>query len=128
MKKILIIEDDQIIANVYQNKLAVEGYQVEAAADGETGVQLIHSFHPDAVLLDLMLPQMSGVEVIKTIRAEAEFAKLPIIVFSNTYLTNLVQEAWKAGATKCLSKASCSPKEVLDLVRHTIGESGAMPQ
>ena len=75
-----------------------------------------------------MLPKMSGVDVIKEIRSEADFAKLPIIVFSNTYLTNLIQEAWKAGATKCLSKANCSPKEVLDMVRHTVGDSGAMPQ
>ena len=125
MKKILIIEDDQIVANVYRNKLAVEGYQTEAAPDGESGLKLMRSFQPDAIVLDLMLPKMSGVEVIKEIRSEAEFSKLPIIVFSNTYLTNLVQEAWKAGATKCVSKINCSPKDFLDLVRHTVGVSGA---
>jgi CheY-like chemotaxis protein len=127
MKKILIIEDNQIVANVYRNKLAVEGYQVEIALDGETGLKVMRTFQPDMIVLDLMLPKMTGVEVIKQIRSEDDFARLPVIVFSNTYLTNLIQEAWKAGATKCLSKASCSPKEVLDLVRHTIGESGAMP-
>jgi DNA-binding response OmpR family regulator len=126
MKKILIIEDDQIVGNVYRNKLAVDGYQVEVATDGETGLKTMRTFQPGVVVLDLMLPKMTGVEVIKQIRSEAEFTKLPIIVFSNTYLTNMIQEAWKAGATKCLSKASCSPKEVLDVVRQTIGESGAM--
>ena len=128
MKKILLIEDDQIVANVYRNKLSVEGYQTEAALDGESGLELMHSFQPDAIVLDLMLPKMSGVEVIREIRREAEFSKLPIIVFSNTYLTNLVQEAWKAGATKCISKINCSPKEFLELVRHTVGGSGAFPQ
>jgi DNA-binding response OmpR family regulator len=128
MKKILIIEDDQIIANVYHNKLTLEGYQAEVALDGENGLKLMRSFQPDAIVLDLMLPKMSGVEVIKEIRSEAEFSKLPIIVFSNTYLTNLVQEAWKAGATKCISKINCSPKEFLDLVRRTVGDSGAFPQ
>ena len=128
MKKILIIEDDQIIANVYRNKLAVEGYQTEAALDGESGLKLMRTFRPDAIVLDLMLPKMSGAEVIKEIRGEAEFSKLPIIVFSNTYLTNLVQEAWKAGATKCISKINCSPKDFLDVVRHTVGDSGAFPQ
>ncbi|MGA2029518.1 MAG: response regulator [Verrucomicrobiota bacterium] len=127
MKKVLIIEDDQIIANIYRNKLTVEGYQVETASDGEAGLALIASFQPGLVLLDLMLPKMSGVEVIKQIRAGSESAKLPVIVFSNIYMTNMIQEAWKAGATKCLSKASCSPQEVLDLVRATIGESGAIP-
>ncbi|HEX7619242.1 MAG TPA: response regulator, partial [Verrucomicrobiae bacterium] len=128
MKKILIIEDNQIVANVYRNKFGVDDFQTEVALDGETGLKIMRTFQPDIMLLDLMLPKMSGVEVIKQVRGEADFAKLPIIVFSNTYLTNLIQEAWKAGANKCLSKASCSPQEVLDLVRVTIGDSGTMPQ
>jgi len=110
MKKILIIEDDQIVGNVYRNKLTVEGYQVEVAIDGETGLKVMRTFKPDGIVLDLMLPKMSGVEVIKEIRGEADFSKLPIIVFSNTYLTNLIQDAWKAGATKCVSKINCPPR------------------
>ena len=86
----------------------------------------MRTFQPDIMILDLMLPKMSGVDVIKEVRGEADFAKLPIIVFSNTYLTNLIQEAWKAGANKCHSKASCSPKEVLDIVRNTVGDSDPM--
>jgi DNA-binding response OmpR family regulator len=128
MKKILIIEDDPIITNVYRNKLTVEGYQVETAADGETGLKLMHTFQPDAMVLDLMLPKMSGVEVIKQIRSEPEFSKLPVVVFSNIYLNNMIQEAWKAGATKCLSKTSCTPKEFLDMIRQTVGDSGAVPR
>jgi len=126
MKKILIIEDDQIVANVYRNKLAVEGYQAEAASDGESGLKLMRTFQPDAIVLDLMLPKMSGVEVIKEIRGEAEFSKVPIIVLSNTYSTNLIQDAWKAGATKCVSKINCSPKVLLELMRRTIGAGEAV--
>ncbi len=128
MKKILIIEDDQIVANVYRNKLAVEGYQTEIAADGETGLKTMRTLKPDLIVLDLMLPKMSGVDVIREIRSEPDFSSLPIVVFSNTYLTNMIQQAWKAGANKCLSKASCSPREVVDVVRNTIGPSGAMSQ
>ena len=128
MKKILIIEDDQIVANVYRNKLAVEGYKAEVAFDGESGLKVMRVFQPDLIILDLMLPTISGVEVIKEIRKETDFVKTPIIVFSNTYLTNLIQDAWRAGANKCLSKSSCSPKDFIDVVRHTIGDSGAIPQ
>jgi DNA-binding response OmpR family regulator len=128
MKKILLIEDDQIVANIYQNKLAVENYQTEAASDGESGLKLMRKFQPDAIVLDLMLPKMSGVEVIKQIRGEAEFSKVPIIVFSNMYLTSMVQDAWKAGATKCISKNSCSPKEFLEAVHHTVGNNSAFSQ
>ena len=81
MKKILIIEDDQIVANVYRNKLAVEGYQAEVAPDGETGLKVMRSFKPDLIVLDLMLPGISGVDVIKEIRSEPEFLKVPVIVF-----------------------------------------------
>jgi len=126
MKKILIIEDDQIVANVYRNKLAVEGYTVEVASDGETGLKVMRTFKPQLILLDLMLPGMSGVEVIKEIRSEEEFAKVPVIIFSNTYLTNLIQEAWRAGANKCISKSNCTPKDVIEIVRNAIGDSGAM--
>jgi DNA-binding response OmpR family regulator len=127
MKKILIIEDDQMVANVYRNKLAIEGYDAEVALSGETGMKAMHDFKPQLILLDLMLPGISGVEVIKQIRNDQEFSKIPIVVFSNTYLTNLIQEAWRAGANKCLSKSNCRPKDVIDIVRNVIGDSGAMP-
>src|SRR5580700_9387851 len=108
MKKILIIEDDPIVANVYRNKLAVEGYSTEVAPDGESGLKMMRTYQPNLIFIDLMLPGISGVDVIREVRSEEEFAKVPIIVFSNTYLTNLIQEAWRAGANKCLSKSSCT--------------------
>lgn len=117
MNKILIIEDDQLVANIYRNKFSVDGFQVEVAPDGLVGFELINSFRPDAVILDLMLPKVTGVDLLKKIRAQAYLQQLPVIVFSNTYLSNMVQEAWKAGATKCLSKANCTPKQVIEVVR-----------
>jgi CheY-like chemotaxis protein/HPt (histidine-containing phosphotransfer) domain-containing protein len=117
MKKIAIIEDDLIVANIYRNKLTVDGFQVEVAHDGPAGLELVKRLSPDIVLLDLMLPKMPGLEVLKLIRAEPDFQAIPVIVFSSTYLTNVVQDAWKAGATKCLSKASCTPKQIIEVVR-----------
>src|SRR6267143_5503606 len=124
MNKILIVEDDQIVANIYRNKFSLEGFQVEVALDGDVGLELMRSFRPDAVILDLMLPKITGVEVMKQIRAEPAFEKLPVIVLSNTYLTGMLQEAWKAGATKCLSKANCTPKQVIEIVRNELSGNG----
>src|SRR3989442_7851889 len=124
MKKILIVEDDQIVANIYRNKFSLEGFEVEVANNGLTGLDLAQTFQPDAVILDLMLPKMTGVDFMKKIRAQEGFQKLPVIVFSNTYLTNMVQEAWKAGATKCLSKANCTPKQVIEVVRGQLSNNG----
>ncbi|HWC61176.1 MAG TPA: response regulator, partial [Verrucomicrobiae bacterium] len=78
--KILIIEDDQLVANIYRNKFALEGFQAETAPDGEVGLELVRSFRPDAVLLDLVLPRMTGLDVMRTIRADKDFEKVPIIV------------------------------------------------
>jgi CheY-like chemotaxis protein len=125
MKRILIIEDDLTVANIYRNKFSHEGYQVEVASDGDSGLELVHSFKPDAVLLELMVPKLPGVELVKKIRSQPALAKLPVIVFSNTYLTNLVQDAWKAGATKCLSKSNCTPKQVIDVLRSILPANGA---
>ena len=124
MKKILIIEDDAIVANIYRNKLSVEGFKVEVALDGESGLASARQFRPDALLLDLMIPKVTGLEVMKRLRADKDFAQTPIIIFSNTYLTNMVQEAWKAGANKCLSKASCTPKHVIEAIRNVLEPSG----
>lgn len=120
MKKLLIIEDDQVVANIYTNKFALEGYEVQAAADGESGLRMARSFKPHAVLLDLIMPGMNGITVMKELRADPEFAKTPIVVFSNTYLSNMVQQAWKAGATKCLSKASTNPRQVLESIQNLV--------
>lgn len=123
--KILIIEDDQLVANIYRNKFALEGFEAETASDGDVGLELLRSFRPDVVLLDLVLPRVTGLEVLRQVRAQSEFANLPIVVFSNTYLSVMVQEAWKAGASKCLSKANCTPKQVIETVRGVLKENGA---
>ena len=125
MKKILIVEDDQLVANIYGNRLSREGFQVKIAPDGQAGLDLVHSFQPDAVILDLMLPKMTGVELVKRMRSEPDSQQLPVIVLSNAYLTSMMQQAWKAGATKCLSKADCTSKQLIEVVRSALSQNGA---
>ena len=128
-KRILIVDDDQVIANIYQNKFQIEGYQVELAGDGDSALEMLRKGPVDLVLLDLSLPGMDGVELLKRIRSRPETQALPVIVFSNAYLASLMQAALKAGATKCLAKAGCTPRDVLEVVRKvlTAGEAGKTP-
>lgn len=126
MKKVLIVEDDAIIANIYQRKLQMDGFQVQHAADGELAMEMIKSNLPTIVLLDLQLPKANGIEVLKFIRGREESKTLPVVVFTNSYLGTLVQSAWKAGANKCLTKAICTPKQVSDVLKATLaGEDSA---
>jgi len=98
MRKLLIIEDDRIIGSIYSKKFSAEGFDVEVAEDGQTGLERILAFRPDIVLLDLMLPKLNGLEILARVRATPEFQHLPIIVFSNAYMTTVIDSAWKAGA------------------------------
>src|SRR6185312_2995093 len=123
MKKMLIIEDDQIVGNIYRHKFQVEGFQVALATDGEAGLTAVKESKPDVVILDLMLPKLNGVEILKKMRAEPATKLIPVIVLSNAYLSSLVQEAWKAGANHCMIKASCTPRQLVELVNRTLSSS-----
>ena len=126
MTKVLIIEDDPIIANIYRSRLDKEGFQVEIAPDGQTGFYRIHEVRPDAILLDLMLPKMDGIQILKKIRAQKQFQQVPVLVFTNAYLPNMIQEAKQAGATQVFNKAALTPKQVVDAFNQALFP-GAMP-
>lgn len=123
MPRILIIEDDNIVASIYRSKFQAEGYQVSLAADGEQGVKQASSDRPDLIVVDLMLPRMNGVEVIKSLRAQPDTKDTPIIVFSNSYVSTLIQAAWNAGANNCLTKATCTPKQLIHVVERTLAKA-----
>ena len=128
MKRLLIIEDDKLVSRIYAKKFSGEGYEVQTAGDGEEGLKFVESFQPDVVLLDLMLPGLSGVEVLKRIRATPTSATLPVVVFSNIYMDGLAEEVARAGATRCLPKATTAPRQVIEAVNAvTAGSSAPAP-
>ncbi|MGI8509570.1 MAG: response regulator [Gemmatimonadaceae bacterium] len=126
MQTIVVVDDNEVVGSIYRSKLRAEGFLAEVAVTGEAGLEMIRRVKPDLVLLDLMLPQIDGVEVLKTIRADAESCSVPVIVFSNSYDDSLVQEAWRAGATQVLSKSTHNPKQVVAAVNAALG-AGVRP-
>jgi CheY-like chemotaxis protein len=93
---------------------------VEVVGNGHSAMQRLKKDPIDLVILDLCLPGMNGVEVLKSIRSEFDLQALPIIVFSNAFLGNLTRTAMEAGATKCATKADTTPAQLLDLVRELL--------
>ena len=116
-KKILLIEDDQTFADTYRNRLQLEDFEVDVAYDGETGLEKLRRFSPDVIILDLILPGLQGVDVIRKVRAEPGLHELPLLVFTNTFMTARMQEASDAGASRCMTKANCTPKDVVGVIR-----------
>ena len=116
MKKILIIEDDSIVAHIYRSRLEKEGFEVDVSADGQTGYYRLYEFKPDALLLDLMLPKLNGIDLLKKIRAVRDFERMPVVVFTNAYVANMIHEALTAGASAVYNKSTVTPRQIIDVV------------
>ena len=106
IKRILIIEDDGMTAGLYRGLLEKEGWEVDVAADGQRGFERLLEFKPDGLLLDLMLPKTSGIDLLQKIRRLDLFKDLPIVAFTNAFVPCMVENAMKAGATTVFDKAS----------------------
>src|SRR3954469_20124176 len=115
MKRVLLVDDDPIIQKLYQNGLTRQGLKVDLAADGLAAMKALKTQRPDVVVLDLMIPKFSGVDVLKFMRAQSDLANIPSILLSNAFMDDMVREAAKVGANKALLKAGCTP-----LVLHAI--------
>jgi DNA-binding response OmpR family regulator len=131
-RKLLIIEDDPIIAHIYRSKFEKEGYEVEVASDGQTGFYRLFEAPFNAVILDLMLPQINGLDILKKIRAQRNFERLPVIVLTNAYLSQMALEAARAGASHVFYKATTSAQEIINAINRLLflpmpGTGGSAP-
>jgi CheY-like chemotaxis protein len=120
-KTILMVDDDQVVVHIYREKFQSQGFKVEVAANGDSAMQQLKKEPVDLVILDLCLPGINGVEVLKNIRSQFDIQALPVIAFANAYLGNLGRSALEAGATKCVTKADSTPGQTLELVRELLG-------
>ena len=122
MKKILIIEDEEILLELIQKKLTQEGYQVDVAKDGQEGLNKIKEGKPDLVLLDIVMPKMGGFEVIEKVGQDEELKNIPIIIISNSGQPVELNRAKELGIRDWLIKTDFDPEEVVNKVRKQLGE------
>jgi len=116
MKTIFLVEDDAVVVKVYSGKFEREGFHVEVAEDGLVAMKKLLQVKPDIVVLDLMMPKLNGVDVLKYIRSTPELKKTPVIILSNAHMTSLAQEAAAIGAEKALLKSSCTPVRLIEVI------------
>ncbi len=124
MKKILFIEDEEIMIDLLQKKLAAEGYQVSIARDGEEGLRMMREMKPkpDLILLDIIMPKMGGFEVMEEMEKDEELREIPVIIISNSGQPVELDRAKELGAKDWLIKTEFDPKEVIDKVVKQIGK------
>jgi chemosensory pili system protein ChpA (sensor histidine kinase/response regulator) len=122
--KILVIEDDQVVGIVYQRFLQSHGFEVEVATDGLKGLERVAEFLPDAVLLDLMMPKLGGIDVLKNLRADEAFRELPVVVMTNACVPAFVEQARQAGANYVFDKSKDSPVAILGALQTLLDAKG----
>ena len=121
MKKILLIEDEEIMIDLLQRKLTQEGYEISVTRDGEEGLKTMREVSPDLILLDIIMPKMGGFEVMEEMQKDKELKKIPVIIISNSGQPVEIDRAQKLGAKDWLIKIEFDPQEVVEKVKKLIG-------
>lgn len=126
MKKILFIEDDPILGPIYEAQLKTAGFDVTRAVDGEAGLGALQMMRPDLIVLDIMLPKISGVELLQIIRSSSGVSEIPVLVFTNSFQDDTLERVRQLGANRILSKSRFIPREVVAVINQVLnGSPGA---
>ncbi len=118
--KIFFVEDDKEIVAIYKESLEQQGFVVESAEDGLQAIKMVRLVQPDVIVLDLLMPKLNGVDVVKYVRNHAETAKIPIVILSNAFMSDLVQRAADAGANIGLLKSNCTPNKLIGVINNVL--------
>ncbi len=114
MKKVLIIEDDSFLLDLEAAKIKKNNYDVLVAQTGEDGMKKIKEPDLGIILLDLLLPNYDGYEILKKVRADESTKKIPVIVFSNCAEQKDIDKAMELGANKFMVKSNFSLEELVE--------------
>jgi len=129
MRRILITEDDKLLANIFLRHFEQEGFVVRVALDGRAAIELLKTDPPEIVVLDLMLPEVDGIGVLRFIRSHPSLRGLPVVILSNSsYFSGLAQSALEAGATAFLNKGDHGPKSLVAEVRKLLPPLAPVPE
>lgn len=114
MKKILIIEDEKILAEMYRDKFIREGFKVILASESQQGLELAKKEKPDLIILDILLPKENGIVFLQKLRKEPKISSIPVVAFSNFDDRRTKKEAERLGIKDYLIKTNYTPKEIVE--------------
>lgn len=120
-KKILLVEDDEALAAVYKSRLEIEGFEARAVYNGEEALSAAISFRPDLILLDAMMPKISGFDVLDILRNTPETADIRVIMLTALSQPKDKERAEKLGVDDYLVKSQVVIGDVIERVKHHLG-------
>jgi len=121
MKRILLVDDDAVVLELYRKKLSAGGFEVHTAQDGLHGIKSLGAFQPDLVVLDLMMPKLSGADVLKYLRAQPALAKIPVVILTNDFASEQARAVSALNVAQAIAKGQCTPAKMLDTVNQLLG-------
>ena len=119
-KKVLLIEDESVLLELLSDKFKDSGFKVLCAQSAEAGIKLAMKFHPDLILLDIILPKMDGLTMLKKLRGDSWGKNVPVIVLSNLSDQKRVSEAMRIGVYDFLIKSNVKLSDVVEEVREVL--------
>lgn len=122
MKKVLVIDDEEILRQLLDKKLTREGYIVETAKDGKEGLEKMKKNKPDLILLDIIMPNMGGFELLEVMSNREDLADIPVVIVSNSGQPVEIDKAKEMGVKDWIVKTEFDPGEVLKKVISQIGK------
>ncbi len=124
MKRVLVIEDEKMLAEMYKDKLDQEGFETLSAYDGEEGVEVALREEPDLILLDILLPKKEGTDVLKEVRESGEWGEnVPIVMLTNLDSRDYIVEAInKYSPSYYFIKANVELNEMVEKIRELLNE------
>ncbi len=120
MTRVAIIEDDQAISQMYRFKFEAEGFQTETAENGKLGLELIEKMKPDIILLDLMMPEMTGDEMLAAMRKTEWGKDIKVVILTNKGEQEIPAEVRKLGVSAVILKADMTPRQVAEVIKKTL--------
>lgn len=120
--KVLLIDDDEALTTIFTSVLAKEGFQVVVSNTGQEGMDKVKTDLPDLILLDQVLPDYSGNDILKQLKADDKTKNIPVIILSNFSQEELVKEAINAGAVDYVFKYQVEPKDVIQKIKNALNK------
>ena len=118
--KILLIEDEEMLANMYEVKFSNEGFDIEKALDGESGLEKAKNILPDFILLDIIMPKMDGFAVLKALKEDVKTKNIPVMLLTNLGQEEDIERGNELGIVGYLVKANITPSEVVEAVKNKL--------
>lgn len=120
MSKLLVVEDDITYIKAYSHKFVLEGFEVEVAGDGTEALMILKDYKPDLMVVDLMMPQMSGYEFLQVVKKEPSLKSVPVLILTNSMANEDIGKVMGSDPYRVMGKADNDPDTIVAAIKELL--------